>query len=231
MSRSVASKRRPEAWSISTCSDSASGVPACSSVANWRVKLEMLAIDSFDRRRIHDGRRISRCRPWPFDAAGVPFVTSPASWIDVTCTRSLRSLSRAARGVSASRMPVLTWPVSVSAVYSKMGISGGLFTRPAATARGSAGRANRSIVLRHAQDLVDRRDAAQHLLDAVHAQRAQPAALDRRLLDRGRVRAIHDLVLHRVVDLEHLVDRGALDESRAEAVLAAGADGHLPLGE
>ena len=54
----------------------------------------------------------------PSLALASDFATPLSGRIEVTRILSLRSLLRASRGVSASRMPVFTCPAAFSALYS-----------------------------------------------------------------------------------------------------------------
>src|SRR5262245_23666889 len=189
MSRKAVSIFLSGACSMTIRSPSASGMPACSSDAIWRVTA-------------------ATCSPRILLTVSTPVMPliriGPAprrrrSRRSVTYSFSFLSLSRASRGVSASMSPRFCLFAPSIALYSKTGIAIPLH----------------HVELRHAQDLVGGRLSGEQLLDAGHAQRPQPA-LERAALDLARGRLVDDLLLDHVVDLHDLIDRRAARVSGTE---------------
>src|SRR5438105_7153412 len=188
-------KRGCSICSTSAVSDSGSVMPAPISVASWRVAIAR----SWEETREPKMARRSTSRDSVCPSGSDPDCAEEAAAAAPSALRasvrkmpSLRSTVRRALRLSASFRPRTDLPASVNPLYSNTGI-------------GEKAPRSGEVLLRHAEDLGDGGDAAQHLAPAVLHQRPH-SLVHRGALDRAAVGLLHRQLADRVVDQHEFVD-------------------------
>src|SRR5207302_977282 len=181
--------------STSATSDSGRVMPAAISVASWRVAIARSCAETREKKIARRSTSRDSVCPRGSDAAcaGEPVAAAPSALrASVRKMPSLRNTVRSALRLSASLRPRTDLPASVNPLYSKTGM-------------GRKASRSGEVLLRHAENLGDGRDAAQHLAPAVLHQRPH-SLVHRGALDRAAVGLLHRQLADRVVDQHEFVD-------------------------